>query len=214
MTYLDSDFDYDLFFHPTCAFYSIFNQVQAKKDGSLIHIATAGGRIPSYVYTNIFNHTTRYELKNSQEELGGQVRINPNLESILGLSLDKNLDTDIGTAMDLYTHDFTEYAKRNCFSFDRTHISHPLTNHYHLVAAPPDENPENKIPSNNYPYRFSFLQCNQLVFLILRNLKKFSPNISNIRCQTDCDRFHMCDPHIIGYSPFRFNSNELPGVEL
>lgn len=188
----DFDFDFDLFFYPTSDFYFLFNQVETKRKGVLIHIATAGGYMPEYVYRNAFNHTTRNVLKNSREELEGQVRINPNLESILGPSLDRSLNTDTVSAMDAYTHDFSEYAKRNCFSFDRTEISNPLANKYHLVAAPPDENHDNKIPNHNHPYHFYFHQSDKMVFLILNHSKRNRP------IQYD----------VIGYSPLDSDSGD------
>lgn len=202
MTLLDLDFDFDLFFYPTCAFYSIFNPIQIKREESLIHIATAGGHIPNYVHKNSFNRTVRHELKNSRIELDGEARINPNLESILELSLDKNLDTDTKSALDIYTHDFSEYAKRNCFSFDRTHISYPLINHYHLVAAPPDKNQENKIPNHNSPYLFSFRKKRRTIFLVLENFYEFPLDTRNIFRPTDRNIFYPLSPFIIGYSPF------------
>lgn len=189
MTLFDLDFDFDLFFYPTCEFYDFFN---IKKERiSYIHIATAGGHIPNYVYNNSFNHIVRHELKN-QAELNSEVEINPNIESILGLSLDKDLDTDTKLSLNIYTYDFCRYAKRNCFSFDRTHISEPLINQYHLVAAPLDKNQDNRIP--NHTYHFSFRRSQRSIFLVLESFYDLSSEIKKI----------FLPFIVIGHSPFNY----------
>lgn len=194
MSYLD--FDFDLFFYPTRSFELIFNPLGTERNENhqLIHIATAGGYIPRPVYDNGFNHRIRYELKNNGADTNSPVWINPNLESILGSSLDKN--TDKISALDIYTRDFSEYAKRNCYSFDRTHISYPRRNLYHLVAAPLDDKLENKIPNQNLSYRFCFRMRHNLIFLIL-NKKNIYPFKHN-------DFPSLIDYKIIGFAPLEF----------
>lgn len=200
------DFDFDLFFYPTDLFDALFNLLGVERKEYLIHIATAGGEIPSYVHENSFNRRMRYELKNNQIELDGPVRINPKLRSILELSLDSDLDTDKKSALDIYTHDFSEYAKRNCFSFDRTHISDPLINQYHLVAAPPCKNNDNQMPNHNSPYHFSFQRSLNGTRLVLKNILEFTSDLSEFYPTIDRKIFRLgrlgIKSSIIGFAPF------------
>ncbi|MFM5110877.1 hypothetical protein ACEUBU_12855 [Aeromonas caviae] len=211
-----SHFDFDLFFYPTLSFELLFNPLEIKRNKNLqlIHIATAGGYISNQVHSNTFNHRMRHKLKNSIG-LDGPVRINPNLESILGTSLDKDLNTPKRTALNIYTSNFSEYAQRNCFSFDRTHISNPLINLYHLVAAPPDKNAGDKIPDHGSPYHFSFCKFNNFTFLLLNNIYELLPDLADFSipindfCSPlDCNSLSRYEfsikSSIIGISPFEW----------
>ncbi|MFC0780868.1 hypothetical protein [Flavobacterium sp. HJSW_4] len=97
-----------------------------------IHIATGGARIPFYlrnllkhndrVYDTFFNDSTKYE-----------TQLNLNLDTIVyAKEFDKNEDFSIQN----YLSSFQKIASKGFYSFDKTNISDPLDNEFHLVAYP------------------------------------------------------------------------------
>lgn len=134
------DFDFDLFFYPLPKFLYSF-EVHRKtsfitRRNHPIHIATAGGFVPEFCYENKFNNRLRSYLKSKQSNKLTEYKTNPELKNIIEQSLSELTHDTSHTAMDLYLHDFVNYAKRGCFSFDRTNLNDPNDTQYHLVAFP------------------------------------------------------------------------------
>lgn len=101
----------------------------ATKDGKIIHLATAGGDVPTEV--------DEYYLDDVADVLGEldgddyDYIINPDLENILKAN-------DRKPIMKYYLETFIDMAKMGIFSFDRSDIN-GNSNNYHFVAGPKDK---------------------------------------------------------------------------
>lgn len=91
-----------------------------------IHIATAGGQIPTFLANNdILNEAFAAEIKQS---IGNsQIQTNPNLLQILQLTEDR---------LEYYLQDFVEMAKRGFYSYDKSKLGSFENRLFHLVAWP------------------------------------------------------------------------------
>ena len=112
-----TSYDYDLF---------IFSH------GINIHIATGGAKIPLYlrdlikhnyrIYDNILNDSVQYETE-----------LNPNLDTIV---YRKEFEKNKNFSIKNYLSSFKKFASKGFYSFDKTNISDPLDQEFHLVAYP------------------------------------------------------------------------------
>ncbi|WP_270658454.1 MULTISPECIES: hypothetical protein [unclassified Aeromonas] len=124
-----TEFDLDLFFSPI--FY------HKKTSPLLLHLATAGGIVSEKVYKNPVHDNIRYKIKNMPMNLKLRYELSPKIEHIIQLKTERyRYNDDFKFDKEAYLHDFIEYAKSGCFSFDRTNINDPELNNYHLVAYP------------------------------------------------------------------------------
>jgi hypothetical protein len=106
----------------------------------LVHIATAGGRIPEVLAES---DRQNEDFAQSIEAVKSifEIEVNPNLREILGLS-DNGLEG--------YLRDFVDMAKRGFYSYDKTKIGNFDDGTFHLVARPKGNhrfNLENALPN-------------------------------------------------------------------
>ena len=99
------------------------------KDGNnnLIHVASAGGRLPKPIEEN----DNLIDLLHSQIlnlPFQFEVTINPNLEKFVSFETREERE--------LYLADFTEMAKRGLISLDKTKLGIFEDTTYHIVAYP------------------------------------------------------------------------------
>lgn len=98
-------------------------------DHTLIHVASAGGKLPKLIEKNDRkNRDFQREIRTFQPQY--DVEINPSLQQILSSSENSQLN------IEMYLRDFKLMARRGFYSFDKTHISNFDDEHYHLVAWP------------------------------------------------------------------------------
>ncbi|WGY71918.1 hypothetical protein KEC55_19065 [Burkholderia cepacia] len=124
-----SEFDFDLFFTFHC-----------ERCLTKIHIATAGdANIPRQIFEDHSHDKNRRILRNLPERNLFEFQINPAIREIFSLKRalwEESTEKDYVFDEQAYLADFIYYAQRGCFSFDRTNISDPSDNRYHLVAYP------------------------------------------------------------------------------
>lgn len=104
--------------------------------GVLVHVATAGGVIPNRVWTDPVHAHIRARLKNLPENLKFNYKLSDGVEEIINSKAQRSREKGIVFDRETYLHDFIEYAKCGCFSFDRTNIHESTDRRYHLVAYP------------------------------------------------------------------------------
>lgn len=103
--------------------------------GFFLHFATAGGYIPENIISNPIHNQIRSFLLN-QNSLNFEYKVNPFLDEILSLKFEAQNINKEDFNREAYLHDFISYAKKGCFSFDRTFISNHFDRKFHLVAYP------------------------------------------------------------------------------
>ena len=99
------------------------------------HCATAGGFVPDNIIMNPRHAQIRASLL-TDESLEFKYRINPALDKILAIKYDNQGVNESSFDRNSYVQDFIFFAKKGCFSFDRTYIIDPFRSEYHLVAYP------------------------------------------------------------------------------
>jgi len=119
------DFDLDLFFVPCCG-------------GPMMHFASAGASAMA-LETRSASHA---EVRRSLLRIPSRLRLDYKLSSDLDSILSEKRSMDGIVSQRQYCRDFVEYAKRGCYSFDRTKVNDPSDGAYHLVAFPFDEHLE------------------------------------------------------------------------
>lgn len=116
-----TDFDFDLFFKSyICDFF--------------IHLASAGGSIDTNIIASPVHFALRQKLRRIPETLKLEYKLSPHIDEILREKAIATQDQEFDR--EAYLSDFIEFARCGCFSFDRTHLSDPTDNRYHLVAYP------------------------------------------------------------------------------
>lgn len=114
------NYDYDLFF---------------RCEGLTFHLATAGGYVSEEILASSQHVRIRSLLLNRNfPEL--DYKLNPALDEILSIKFESQKINPDTFDRESYLHDFIMYAKRGCFSFDRTFITDHFDEKYHLVAYP------------------------------------------------------------------------------
>lgn len=120
----------------------------------MFHTATAGGYVAEELFSNSVNRETRAKLKDKNNDLIFEYKINPYLDEILSLKYESQ-GIKFGTFdRESYLNDFIEYVKRGVFSFDRTFISDPFNQKYHLVAYPLIDEKYQKFIDKFFEYKF------------------------------------------------------------
>lgn len=129
-----SDFDLDLFFRQRHRFFP----------EAIFHFATAGdANIPKILLEDGHHSATRRRLKRLPGDVLFGYKLNPNLGEIFAAKRSRWQQRTQGASdvpyefdEEAYLSDFIDYAKRGCFSFDRTFIDDQMSRKYHLVAYP------------------------------------------------------------------------------
>ena len=104
----------------------------------IFHYATAGGYIPKSIFNNPKHQRIRASLLNNK--INFDYKLNPALDEIFSIKFESQKLQSENFDREAYLKDFIFYAKKGCFSFDRTFISNHLDNRYHLVAYPVFDN--------------------------------------------------------------------------
>lgn len=113
-----------------------------KDTEKLIHVASAGGRLPPIIVENDYLNELIAEQRNNFLELN-DIEINPNLNEIINFNTDDDRNN--------YLEDFIFMAKCGFYSYDKTILGDFENNHYHLVAWPKNKS-LNKIKYNSLNY--------------------------------------------------------------
>jgi len=145
------DYDFDLFF-----------DIGILK----IHTATAGGYIPSRIFEDPTHAIFRQKLKSVNNKLFFDYKLNPNLEEILSLKFEAQGINSNNFDREAYLFDFIEYARRGVFSFDRTFISEPFNQKYHLVAYPFINEHYNQFIQENFKFSIPLIDPFELSNLV------------------------------------------------
>jgi hypothetical protein len=123
--------------------YSIIEQqtrdidVFLKDNNKLIHIASAGGRLPQFLAENDITNELIINQRNTFSE-NYEVEINQNLNQILNLETQNDLEN--------YLADFIFMAKCGFYSYDKSKLGDFEDTNFHLVAWPGRKINENKNP--------------------------------------------------------------------
>lgn len=109
-------------------------------NNSYVHVASAGGLLPSSV-------NDREKLRNIQYQVNCLPYLYKEEDVIVNFSFVRQLSSiyiDLNGAEDevdtLYFHQYLEsfisFARKGFISMDRTDVNDPFSNHYHVVCAP------------------------------------------------------------------------------
>ena len=94
--------------------------------GKIIHIASAGGRLPNILANSDLTSEDFFERLDSYEPIF-EVEINGNIGELLGIQ---------EAGLDNYLEDFRLMARRGFYSYDKTRIGNFDDRFFHLVAYP------------------------------------------------------------------------------
>lgn len=99
-------------------------------DGVYIHVASAGGQLPSQINDDESLREAQYQVEQLPDLYSDEdIEYNENaINNVAGINGFKGRQQ--------YLESFTAMARKGFASFDRTNIAKPSDNHYHLVCKP------------------------------------------------------------------------------